>query len=64
MLLQHQPGDSRSRSLGGGRKKDAGLSLRNQRYITLMRLRREIDEDMLADMLQLKQYAISRLVTT
>ena len=51
MLLQHQPGDSRSRSLGGGRKKDAGLSLRDQRYITLMRLRREIDEDMLADML-------------
>ena len=52
------------RSLGGGRKKDAGPSVRNQRYITLMRLRREIDEDMLADMLQLKQYAISLLVTT
>ena len=64
MLLQHQPGDNRSRSLGGGRKKDAGLSLRDHRYITLMRQRREIDEDMLADMLQLKQYAISRLVTT
>ena len=29
-----------------------------------MRLRREIDEDNLADMLQLKQYSISRLVIT
>ena len=64
MLLQHQPADSRSCSLCGGKKKDAGLSLRDQRYITLMRLRKEIDEDMLADRLQLKQYSISRLETS
>ena len=64
MLLQHQPGDSRSRSLCGRRKKDACLSFRYQRYINLMRLWKEIDEDMLADMLQHKQYAISRLDTS
>ena len=64
MLSYRQPGDNRSRSLGGGRKKDAGLSLRDQRYIILTRLRKEIDENMLADMLQLRQYSISRLIIT
>ena len=64
MLSPHQPGDNWSRSPGGGRKKDTGRSLRDQRFITLIGLRKEIDEDMLADMLQLKQPSISRLVKT
>ena len=54
----------RRRSVGGGPKKESVFPLREQLFVTLMRLRRGLEEEVLADMLHVSQSTISRLLST
>ena len=54
----------RPRSVGGGPKKESVFPLRELLFVTLMRLRRDLEEEVLADMLHVSQSAISRLLST
>ena len=49
---------------GGGPKKESVFPLRDQLFVTLMRLRRGLEEEVLADMLHVSQSTISCLLST
>ena len=54
-------GESRKRTRGGGRKPT--LPLKEQLFFTLVRLRRGLDEDLLADLAGMSQATMSRMIT-
>ena len=61
---QVQP-ENRRRSAGGGGKKEGLLSVREQLlFITLVRLRRGVDEEFLTDVLYISQSTVSWLLST
>ena len=63
VTVRQLPDDQRKRSRGGGRKVLA-IPLKEQLFITLARLRRGMDEELLADLTLTSQSTISRLLAT
>ena len=63
MTVRQVPEDLRKRSRGGGRK-FTSIPLKEQLFITLARLRRGLDEELLADVTLTSQPTISRLLIT
>ena len=63
MTVRQVPEDQRKRSRGGGRK-FTSIPLKEQLFITLARLRRGLDEELLADLNLTSQLIISRLLAT